>query len=55
MRDKRFVDETVEILDETEVVTEYVNRLVIDVGVDEKDIAVISPYYAQVRVTDNER
>lgn len=34
--------------DELNLVTEYVNRLVVDLGINPKAIAVISPYYAQV-------
>ncbi|CAI2302488.1 unnamed protein product [Caenorhabditis sp. 36 PRJEB53466] len=35
-------------LDETAVVRDYVERLVVDVGLDAKEIAVIAPYYAQI-------
>ncbi|CEO43064.2 Helicase ATP-binding domain-containing protein [Caenorhabditis elegans] len=34
--------------DELNLVTEYVNRLVVDLGINPKAIAVISPYYAQI-------
>ncbi|EGT54026.1 hypothetical protein CAEBREN_31787 [Caenorhabditis brenneri] len=34
--------------DELKIITEYVNRLVCDLGINPKDIAVIAPYYAQI-------
>lgn len=34
--------------DELKIITDYVSRLVCDVGVDPSDIAVIAPYYAQI-------